>query len=104
MVVMLVEPPAVTEPEQHIRVQQPESFIASRAAENFLMAGVMDDEAQLREDEGKQGGIAEFDPGIVVEFGNQHEGAGEHGEVEQYFSEVIRGLLGHQAALSHQHQ
>ena len=104
MVIMLVQPPAVTEAEQKIRVQQPEDFVASRAAENFLMPGVMDDKAELREDEGEERGIAKFDPEIIVEFGDQHESAGEHSEVEEYFANVIRGLLGHQAALPHQQQ
>ena len=99
MVIMLVEPPAVTEAEQQIGVQQAEDLIARRAAENFLMAGVVDDEAELREDEGEEGGVAEFDPEIVVEFGDQDEGADEHGDVEKNSPEVERGLLGHQAAL-----
>ena len=62
MVIMLVQPPAVTEAKQKIRVQQPEDFVACRAAENFLMPGVMNDKAELREDEGEERGIAEFDP------------------------------------------
>ena len=82
MVIMLVEPPAVTEAEQQIGVQQAEDLIARRAAENFLMAGVVDDEAELREDEGEERGVAELDPEIVVEFGDQDEGADEHEEVE----------------------
>jgi len=82
MVIMLVEPPAVTEAEQQIGVQQAEDLIARRAAENFLMAGVVDDEAELREDEGEEGGVAELDPEIVVEFGDQDEGADEHDQVE----------------------
>jgi len=82
MVIMLVEPPAVTEAEQQIGVQQAEDLIARRAAENFLMAGVVDDEAELREDEGEERGVAELDPEIVVEFGDQDEGADEHDEVE----------------------
>ena len=65
MVIMLVQPPAVTEAEQKIRVQQPEDFVACRAAENFLMAGVMNDKAELREDEGEERGVAEFDPGLL---------------------------------------
>lgn len=82
MVIMLVEPPAVTEAEQQIGVQQAEDLIARRAAENFLMAGVVDDEAELREDEGEERGVAELDPEIVVEFGDQDEGADEHDQVE----------------------
>src|ERR1700689_5477828 len=101
MVIMLVEPPAVTEAEQQIGVQQAEDLIARRAAENFLMAGVVDDEAELREDEGEERGVAELDPEIVVEFGDQDEGADEQDQVEKNFSEVERGLLGHQASLPH---
>ena len=104
MVIMLVQPPAVTEAKQKIRVQQPEDFVACRAAENFLMPGVMNDKAELREDEGEERGIAKFDPEIIVEFGDQHESAGEHSDVEEHFANVIRGLLGHQAALPHQSQ
>jgi len=104
MVIVLVEPPAIAEAEQEIGVQQAEDFVAGGAAENFLMAGVVDDEAELREDEGEKRGVAEFDPGITAKYGDEDEGAGEHGEVEKYFSDVVCGLLGHQAALSHQSQ
>ena len=102
MVIMLVEPPAVAESQQEIGVQQAENFIARGAAENFLMAGVVHDEAELREDEGEEGGVAEFDPEIVMEFGDQDEGGNEHDEVEKNFSKVERGLFGHQAALSYE--
>ena len=101
MVIELVEPPTVAEAEQKIGMQQAEDFVSCGAAENFLMAGVVHDEAELREDEGEESGVAEFDPEIVVEFGDQDEGADEHGEVEKNFSEVERGLLGHQATLPH---
>jgi len=93
MVIVLVEPPAVAEAEQKIGMQQAEDFVARWAAENFLMAGVVDDEAELREDEREERGVAEFDPGIV-KFGDQYESADEHGDIEKNFSEVIPGLLG----------
>src|SRR5580704_2160195 len=102
MMIVLVEPPAVTEAEQQIGVQQAEDFIARGAAKNFLMAGVVNDEAELREDEGEESCVTEFDPEIVVVFGDQDEGADEHSDVEQNFAEVECGLLGHQAALSHE--
>ena len=92
MVIVLVEPPAVTEAEQKIRVQQAQELIAGRAAENFLMAGVVNDETELREDEGEESGVAKFDPGIM-KFGDQHEGADEHGDIEENLSDVICGLL-----------
>ena len=92
VVIVLVEPPAVTEAEQQIGVQQAEDFVSRGATENFLMAGVVHDEAELREDEGEERGVEEFDPGIM-KFGDQHESADEHGDVEENFSEVIGGLF-----------
>jgi len=92
MVIMLVEPPAVAEAEKQIRVQQAQELIAGRAAENFLMACVVNDETELREDEGEESGVAKFDPGIM-KFGDQHEGADEHGDIEENLSDVICGLL-----------
>jgi len=94
MMIVLVEPPAVAESEQEIGVQQAEDFIAGGAAKDFLMAGIVDDEAELRGDEGEESGVAKFDPGIVVEFGDQDESADEHYDVEKNFSDVIRGLFG----------
>ncbi len=92
MVIVLVEPPAVAEAEKQIRMQQAQELIAGRAAENFLVAGVVNDETELREDEGEESGVAKFDPGIM-KFGDEHEGADEHGDVEENLSDVVRGLL-----------
>ena len=101
VVIVLVEPPAVTEAEQKIGMQQAQDFIAGRGAENFLMAGVVNDETELGEDEREESGVAKFDPGIV-KLRDQHEGANEHGDVQKHFPEIVRGLLGQQAALPHQ--
>ena len=92
MVIVLIEPPTVTEAEQEIGVQQAEDFVASRAAKNFLMASVVDDEAELREDEGQERSVAKFDPGIV-KSGDQYECADEQGNVEKDLSQIIRGLF-----------
>ena len=92
MGIVLVEPPAVTEAEQQIGVQQAEDFVSRGATENFLMAGVVYDEAELREDEGEERGVEEFDPGIM-KFGDERESADEHGDVEENFSKVIGGLF-----------
>jgi len=94
MVIVLVEPPTVAEAEQKIGMQQAEDFVSCGAAENFLMAGIVHDEAELREDECQERCVEEFDPGIVVKFSDEHECANEHGDIEKNFSEVIPGLLG----------
>jgi len=101
VVIVLVEPPAVTEPEKQIRVQQAQELIAGRAAEDFLVAGVVNDEPELGEDEGKESGVAKFDPGIM-KFSDEHEGADEHGDIEENFSDVVRRLLRQQAAVPYQ--
>jgi len=93
MMIVLVEPPAVAESQQEIGVQQAQSFIAGRGAENFLMAGVVHDETELGENESEESGVAKFDPGIM-KFGDEHEGADKHGDVEKNFPQVIGGLLG----------
>src|SRR5579863_960483 len=92
MVIVLIEPPAVTEAEKQIRVQQAQELIAAGTAENFLVAGVVNDEAELGEDEGEESGVAKLDPGIM-KFRDEDEGADEHGDVEKHFSDVVRGLL-----------
>ena len=102
MVIVLVEPPTVTEAENEIGMDEAEDFVSRGAAENFLVSGVVDDESELREDEGEESGVAKFDPGIVVEFRDEKEGADEHGGVEKNFAEVVRGLFGHEAALPHE--
>jgi len=103
MVIVFVQPPAIAEAEYEIGMNEAEDFVSRGAAENFLMAGVVHDEAELREDESQEGGVAKFDPGIV-KFGDEHECADEHDDVEKNFAEVIPGLLGEQAALPHQSQ
>ena len=103
MMIVLVEPPAVAESQQEIGVQQAQDFVSGRGAENFLMPRVVNDETELGEDEREESGVAKFDPGIM-KFGDEHEGADEHGDVEKNFAEVIGGLLGQQAALPHQGQ
>src|SRR5271156_3464591 len=103
MVIVFVQPPAIAKAEYEIGMNEAEDFVSRGAAENFLMAGVVDNEAELREDESQERGVAEFDPGIV-KFGDKHECADEHGEIEKNLSEVIPGLLGEQTALPHQSQ
>ena len=93
MVIVLIEPPAVTEAKYEVGMDEAKDFVSRGSAKNFLMAGVVHDEAELCEDEGEERGVEKFDPGIM-KFGNQHECADEHGDVEQNFSEVVRGLFG----------
>src|SRR5271169_328207 len=93
MMIVLVQPPAVAESENKVRVHQAYRFIQRRAAENFLMAGVVHNEPQLREYERQKSGVANFDPGILKPR-DQQESADEHHHVEKNFSEVVRGLLG----------
>ena len=84
-------------------MNEADDFVPRGAAANFLMAGVVDNKAKLREDKGEERGVEKFDPGIV-EFGDQYECADEHHDVEKNFSEVVHGLFGQQAALPHQSQ
>ena len=104
MMIVFVQPPAIAKAEYEIGMNEAEDFVSRGAAENFLMAGVVHDETELREDESQERGVAELDPGIVVEFGDEHEGTDEHDDVEKNFAEVIPGLLGEQAALPYESQ
>jgi len=93
MVVVLVEPPTVAESEQEVGMNQAENFIASGAAENFLMACVVNDESKLSENKRQESGVAEFRPRILKPVYEQ-ESNDEEDEVEKYLSAVICGLLG----------
>lgn len=104
MGIMLVEPPAVAEPEEEIGMDEAKCLIAGRPSANFLMACVVNDEAQLSENERQEGGVADFYPRIGLKFRNQQEGENEKREVEEHFTDVIRGLLRQQPALAHQSQ
>ena len=104
MMIVFVQPPAIAKAEYEIGMNEAEDFVSRGAAENFLMAGVVHDETELREDESQERGVAELDPGIVVKCGDEHEGADEHDDVEKNFAEVIPGLLGEQAALPYESQ
>jgi hypothetical protein len=103
MVVVLVEPPTVTESKQEIGMNEAEDLVASGAAENFLMACVVNDEAELSEDEGQESGVAKFGPRILKSVYEQ-ESANEEDEVEKYLSAVISGLLGQKTALPNDSQ
>lgn len=92
MAIVFVEPPTIAETQQEIRMQQAERFIAGGLAENFLVAGVVDDEAELGEDKGEDSGVAEFEPRILKPF-DQQECADEKDQVNNYFTEVIGRLL-----------
>jgi len=92
MVVVLVEPPTVAESEQEVGMNQAENFIASGAAENFLMACVVNDESKLSENKRQESGVAEFRPRILKPVYEQ-ESTDEEDEVEKYLSAVIGGLL-----------
>ena len=92
MVMVLVEPPTVAESEQEIGMNEAKNFIASGTAENFLMACVVNDEAELSEDKRQESGVAEFRPRILKPVYEQ-ESANEEDEVEKYLSAVICGLL-----------
>jgi len=93
MVVVLVQPPTVAESEQEIGMDESKNFIAGGAAENFLMAGVVNDEAKLSEDKCQESGVAEFGPRILKPVYEQERGD-EEDDVEKYLSAVICGLLG----------
>lgn len=67
-------------------------LISGRAAENFLMARVVNDKTELSEDERQESGIAKFRPWVVECF-YQQESANEQDKVEQHLSDVIRRLL-----------
>jgi hypothetical protein len=92
VVVVLVQPPTVAESEQEIGMNEAENFIASGAAENFLMACVVNDEAKLSEYERQESGVAKFRPRILKPVYEQESTNEEH-EVEKYLSAVICGLL-----------
>lgn len=67
-------------------------LISGRAAENLLMARVVNDKTQLGEDKRQESGIAEFRPWVVKRF-YQQEGANEQDKVDQHLSDVISRLL-----------
>jgi hypothetical protein len=90
--IVFVQPPAVTESEQQVGMNQPGDFIPGRTAENFLMARVVDDETQLRENKSQERGVAEFYPGIV-KLRYQQKGANQQNKIEQHLSNIICGLL-----------
>jgi len=73
-------------------MNETKSLISGRAAENLLMAGVVNDKAQLSEDKRQESGVAEFRPWIV-KCSYQQESANEQDKVEQHLSDVIRRLL-----------
>jgi len=90
--IVLVEPPTVAESEQQIGMNEANDLVACRAAEDFLMARVVNDEAQLSENKRQEGSIAEFGPRIMKQFDEQERGH-EQGQIKSYLSAVIRGLL-----------
>ena len=73
-------------------MKEADHLISSRAAENFLMASVVNDKPQLGKDERQERGAAEFRPWIVKSR-DQQESANEHHKVQQHLSAVIRRLL-----------
>ena len=93
MAIVFVQPPTIAEAQQEIRMQDAEGFIAPGLAENFLVAGVVDDEAELGEDEGEDRGVVEFKPRVRKPF-DQQESADEKDQVNNYSAEVIARLLG----------
>lgn len=101
MRIMLAEPPAVAEPEQEIGVNETERLVPRRAAEDFLMACVVNDKTQLSEDEGEESGVAKFRPWIV-KLCDQQESADEQNEIEKHLADVIGRLLGQQTAVPHE--
>ena len=73
-------------------MNQAENFVAGGAAENFLMACVVDDETQLSENKRQKSGVAEFGPRILKPLYEQERGY-QHCEIKKYLPAVIRGLL-----------
>ncbi len=98
MAIVLVEPPTVAESQNQIGMNEAEDFVSSGTAENFLMARVVNDETELSENKGEEGGNSEFHPG-AAKYSYQHECADKHGEIDDYFSDVKQGLLCEEAAL-----
>lgn len=92
MEIVFVQPPAVAESQQQIRMNEANDLVSSRAAEDFLVACVMHDKAQLRKDKRQERGITEFCPRIV-KCCDQREGAYEQNKIEKHLSAVIRRLL-----------
>ena len=103
MVMVLVEPPTVTKSEQEIGMNEAKNLVASGAAENFLMACVVNYEAKLSEDKRQESGVAEFRPRILKPV-YQQESTNEENEVEEYLSAVICGLLRQKTALPNDSQ
>lgn len=98
MAIVLVEPPTVAEAENQIGMKEAEDFISGGAAENFLMAGIVNDETELSKDKSEEGGNDEFHPGAAKDS-YEREGADKHDEIDNYFSDVIQRLLCEEAAL-----
>ena len=67
-------------------------LISDWPAENFLMARVVNDKTQLREDESKERGVEKFGPGILKSF-YQQESANQQNQVQKHLAKVIRGLF-----------
>lgn len=73
-------------------MNQAENFVAGGAAENFLMACVVNDEAQLGKDKCEESCVAELSPRILKPLYEQERRYRED-EIKNYLTSVIRGLL-----------
>ena len=73
-------------------MNEAENLVASRAAEDFLMACIVNDKTQLSKDKRQESGVAEFCPRIVKSC-YQQESANEQDNVEKDLSAVVRRLL-----------
>ena len=69
-----------------------DSLVASPAAEDFLVASIVNDKTQLSKSKRQESGVAEFCPRIVKSC-YQQESAHEQNKVEKDFSGVVRRLL-----------
>ena len=69
-----------------------DSLVASPAAEDFLVASIVNDKTQLSKSKRQESGVAEFCPRIVKSC-YQQESAHEQDNVEKDFSAVVRRLL-----------
>jgi hypothetical protein len=73
-------------------MNKPDSLVSSPAAEDFLVASIVNDETQLSKSKRQESGVAEFCPRIVKSC-YQQESAHEQNNVEKDFSAVVRRLF-----------
>ena len=69
-----------------------DSLVASPAAEDFLVASIVNDKTQLSKSKREESGVAQFCPRIVKSC-YQQESADEQHKVEEHLSPVISRLL-----------